>query len=236
MPRPAGPARKRSERPIGAGVLAIAILLVSTAAYSSEPDPLFAGATACASEPDALVATTAATACSSEPDGLVSAVAVPSKEPGAAPMDPQPRSLFLAAESRISREAPSPLSVNVFAQLEETSPSARRRVRLESPGRAWPFALAATADAATTYWALAHGASERNPLLALGRVDVGMVKIIQFPLLAKAIDVVEARHPRLGRRLRWATLVFHAVLAVNNVRMGHSAGELGLGAHPHVRP
>jgi hypothetical protein len=60
-----------------------------------------------------------------------------------------------------------------------------------------------------TYWALAHGGSERNPLVAFRRVDVGMVKIVQFPLLAKAIDTVEARDPRLGRRLRWATLAFH---------------------------
>jgi len=89
---------------------------------------------------------------------------------------------------------------------------------------------------ATTYWALAHGGSERNPLLAFRRIDVGMVKIIQFPLLAKAIDAVEARHPRLGRRLRWATLAFHAVLAVNNVRMGRTAGELGLGARRLAKP
>ena len=106
-----------------------------------------------------------------------------------------------------------------------TAPSSRPRVRLESPGRAWPFALAATADAATTYWALARGGAERNPLLSLGRADVGMVKIIQFPLLAKAIDYIEARHPRLGRHLRWSTLVFHAVLAINNVRIGRMAGD-----------
>jgi hypothetical protein len=107
-------------------------------------------------------------------------------------------------------------------------------VRLESPGRAWPFALAATADAATTYWALAQGGTERNPVLALGHADVGMVKMLQFPLMAKAVDMIEARDPRLGRRLRWATLAFHALLAFNNVRMGRMAGELGLDARRHA--
>lgn len=201
--------------------LAIAILLLSTATYSTERDAVF----------------TTTAACSIEPDGLFPADPVDSMGPPAPPVDPQPRSLFLSAESRVLRADPSEQSAGVLVRVEElASLSPRRRFRLESPGRAWPFALAATADAATTYWALAHGGRERNPLLAFGRVDVGMVKIIQFPLLAKAIDAVEARHPRLGRRLRWATLVFHAVLAVNNVRMGRSAGERGLDARPHGRP
>ncbi len=203
--------------------LAIAILLVSTATYSTAPDGVF----------------TMAAACSIEPDGLFPADPVDSAVPPARTVDPQPqpRSLLLSAESRVRREDPSGQSASVLVRAERlASPSPRRRFRLESPGRAWPFALAATADAATTYWALAHGGSERNPLLAFRRIDVGMVKIIQFPLLAKAIDAVEARHPRLGRRLRWATLVFHAVLAVNNVRMGRSAGEPGLDARRLAKP
>jgi len=152
-------------------------------------------------------------------------------------VDPQPGSLLLSAESRVRHEDLHEQSASVLVRAERlASRSTRRRFRIESPGRAWPFALAATADAATTYWALAHGGSERNPLLAFRRIDVGMLKIIQFPLLAKAIDTVEARHPRLGRRLRWATLAFHAVLAVNNVRMGRAAGELGLGARRLARP
>ena len=201
--------------------LAIAILLASTATYSTEPDAVF----------------TTAAACSIEPDGLFPTDPVDSTVPPAPTVDPQPRSLLLSAESRVLREDPSGQSASVLMRVEGlASPSPRRRFRLESPGRAWPFALAATADAATTYWALAHGGSERNPLLAFRRIDVGMVKIIQFPLLAKAIDTVEARHPRLGRRLRWATLAFHAVLAVNNVRMGRTAGELGLGGRRLAKP
>ena len=201
--------------------LAIAILLVSTATYSTEPDAVFMTAAACSIEPDALFPA----------DPVDSTVPLPPT------VDPQPRSLLLSAESRVLREDPHEQSASVLVRAERlASPSTRRRFRLESPGRAWPFALAATADAATTYWALAHGGSERNPLLAFRRIDVGMVKIIQFPLLAKAIDTVEARHPRLGRRLRWATLAFHAVLAVNNVRIGRTAGDLGLGARRLARP
>jgi hypothetical protein len=201
--------------------LAIAILLVSTATYSIAPDGVF----------------TTVAACSIEPDRLFPADPVDSTVPPAPTVDPQPRSLLLSAESRVRREDPHEQSASVLVRAERlASPSPRRRFRLESPGRAWPFALAATADAATTYWALAHGGSERNPLLAFRRLDVGMVKTIQFPLLAKAIDTVEVRHPRLGRRLRWATLAFHAVLAVNNVRMGRTAGELGLGARRLAKP
>jgi hypothetical protein len=54
-----------------------------------------------------------------------------------------------------------------------------------------------------------------------------MVKMLQFPLLAKAVSMVEAKDPRLGRRLRWATLVFHAVLAFNNVRLGAVSAQRG---------
>jgi len=201
--------------------LAIAILLVSTATYSTEPDAVF----------------TTTAACSIEPDGLFPADPVDSTVPPAPAVDPPPRSLLLSAESRVLREDLHGQSASVLVRAERlVSPSTRRRFRLQSPGRAWPFALAATADAATTYWALAHGGSERNSLLAFRRIDVGMVKIVQFPLLAKAIDTIEARHPRLGRRLRWATLAFHAVLAVNNVRMGRTAGEQGLGARRLARP
>ena len=201
--------------------LAIAILLVSTATHSTQPDGVF----------------TTADACSVEPDALFLADPADSTVLPAPTVDPPPRSLLLSAESRVRREDAHGQSAGVLVHAEWlVSPSTRRPFRLESPGRAWPFALAVTADAATTYWALAHGGSERNPLLALRRLDVGMVKIIQFPLLAKAIDAVEARHPRLGRRLRWATLAFHAVLAVNNVRMGRTAGEPGLGARRLAKP
>jgi hypothetical protein len=54
-----------------------------------------------------------------------------------------------------------------------------------------------------------------------------MVKMLQFPLLAKAVSMVEAKDPRLGRRLRWATLAFHAVLAFNNVRLGAMSAQRG---------
>jgi hypothetical protein len=134
---------------------------------------------------------------------------------------------LIAAESRVNHEDPSQQALRFAVRVDLTAPSTRPRVRLESPGRAWPFALAATADAATTYWALSRGGAERNPLLSLGRADVGMVKMLQFPLLAKAVSMVEAKDPRLGRRLRWATLAFHAVLAFNNVRLGAASAQRG---------
>jgi hypothetical protein len=190
--------------------LAIAILLLSTPVPVTEPDPLFETTVACAVDGDTLFSATESRT-----------------EPAAPAPDPKPRSLSLAAESRVSHEDPSQQAIPFPVRVDLTAPSTLSRVRLESPGRAWPFALAATADAATTYWALARGGTERNPLLALGRVDVGMVKIIQFPLLAKAVDLIEARDPRLGRRLRWATLAFHALLAFNNVRLGHWAAQRG---------
>jgi hypothetical protein len=190
--------------------LAIAILLLATSVTAPETDPLFATATACAVEPDPALPAFDATAA-----------------PVPAPV-PEPRPLLLAAESRIRQEGTGP-AATLFAVRKDglTAPTSRPRGRLQSPGRAWPFALAATADAATTYWALARGGAERNPLLAVGRADVGMVKIIQFPLLAKAIDYLEARHPRLGRPLRWTTLVFHAVLAAHNVKIGRGAAQRG---------
>ena len=200
--------------------LTIAILLVSTAPYSTVSDP---------------VAETT-TACSIEPDGLFSPSPAVDPGPEARPADAAPHSLFLAVESRVRREEPGAHALAFVVRAEPwAAPSARAR-RLEFPGRTWPFALAVTADAATTYWALARGGLEKNPLLALGRLDIGMVKIVQFPLLAKAIDKVEARYPRLGRHLRWATLVFHAALAINNVRLGRTAGELGLGGRRLARP
>lgn len=202
------------------GSLTIAILLVSPAAYSTASDPV--------------VETT--TACSVEEDGLFSPSTAGSPGSETRPADAAPRSLFLAVESRVRREEPSAHSLAFVVQAEPWAAPSPRARGLEFPGRTWPFALAVTADAATTYWALARGGLERNPLLALGRLDVGMVKIVQFPLLAKAIDAIEARHPRLGRRLRWATLVFHAALAFNNVRLGRTAGERGLGARRLARP
>jgi hypothetical protein len=187
--------------------LAIAILLVATSAPAPAPDPLFETPAACAVEPDVVVF--------AAPEALAGLAS-----PTAAP---EPRSLFLAAESRVRDEDPSK---SVAIQVEGlAAPSTSPRRRLTSPGHAWPFALAATADAATTYWALGRGGTERNPLLAMGRLDVGMVKMAQFPLLAKAVDLIEGRNPRLGRRLRWTTLIFHAVLAANNVRLGRFAAQ-----------
>jgi hypothetical protein len=186
--------------------LALTILLVATSARAPEPDPLFETPAACALEPAVVFAA---------PDALAGTAA-----PTAAS---EPRSLFLAAESRVRDEDPSK---SVAIQVERlTEPSTSPRSRLTSPGHAWPFALAATADAATTYWALGRGGTERNPLLAMGRLDVGMVKMAQFPLLAKAVDLIEGKNPRLGRRLRWTTLIFHAVLAANNVRLGRFAAQ-----------
>jgi hypothetical protein len=189
------------------GSLTIAISLLATPANATEPDRWFESPIACAVEPDTFAPPSDART-----------------EPAATAPDPEPRSLVLAAESLVRHDGPGASLLRVDGL---TAPSARSRLRLESPGRAWPFALAATADAATTYWALARGGAERNPLLALGRLDVGMVKIVQFPLLAKAVDIIERRSPRLGRRLRWTTLVFHAVLAFNNVRLGASAAQRG---------
>jgi hypothetical protein len=198
--------------------LALAILLLSASTQPGAPDPLFEPTIACASAGDTLF---------SAPE--------PTTEPAAPAADPEPRSLLIAAESRVNHEDPGQQSMPFAARFDRlTAPSTAPRTRLASPGRAWPFALAATADAATTYWALSRGGAERNPLLALGRADVGMVKMLQFPLLAKAVDMIAARDPRLGRRLRWATLAFHALLAFNNVRLGRMAGELGPGAQRHA--
>ena len=202
--------------------LAIAILLLATPATTAGPDPMFEATVTCGVEPDPFVAAlqvpVASEAAAAPEATTATAVASP---------DPEPRSLALAAESLVRDGDPSAFLVHVE---RVAAPSPLKRIRLESPGRAWPYALAATADAATTYWALARGGVERNPLLSLGRADVGMVKILQFPLIAKALDVIEGRNPRLGRRLRWTTLVFHAVLAFNNVRLGRAAGEPGLAA------
>ena len=148
-----------------------------------------------------------------------------------APFDAGPPSLALAVQSRLSREDARPRAVLVPRVEGLAARNARPAAGLALPGRAWPFALAAAADVTTTYWALGRGAQERNPLLVPGRLDVVMVKIVQFPLLTRAIDAVEARHPRLGRHLRWLSLVFHAALAVHNVRMGRSASTTEL-----VRP
>jgi hypothetical protein len=210
------------------GSLAIAILLLAPPATSAEPAPLFETTFACAVEAEAFVTVfESTTASDAAATSEARAVLVAADE------DPEPRSLALAAESLVRDGDPSLFAVRVE---RPTAPSPLKRIRLESPGRAWPFALAATADAATTYWALSRGGVERNPLLAVGRMDVGMVKFLQFPLIAKALDVIEGRNPRLGRRLRWTTLVFHAVLAFNNVRLGRAAGEPGLGARRTVRP
>ena len=188
------------------GSLAIAILLVATSTAAPEPDPLFETSPACVVEADAVFA---------DADVLIA--------PAAPVASPEPRSLSEAAESLMRDEDPSR---SIAIQVDRlAAPAASPSRRLVSPGRAWPFALAATADAATTYWALGRGGAERNPLLAMGRLDVGMVKMAQFPLLAKVVDLVEGKNPRLGRRLRWTTLIFHAVLAANNVRLGRFAAQ-----------
>jgi hypothetical protein len=130
-----------------------------------------------------------------------------------------------------------------------TRPAARLRAALASglpaflvvlllaiaPGAAWARTLVPMDGTQTDhlrayglmYWALARGGTERNPVLALGHADVGMVKMLQFPLIAKAVDMIEARDPRLGRRLRWVTLAFHALLAFNNVRLGAASAQRG---------
>ena len=192
--------------------LAIAMVLLSAPAPAGASDPLFEPTVACAVAGDTLFAAPESTT------DLAAPVPVP---------DPEPRSLVLAAASRVSREDPSQQAFPLAVRVDLPAPSTPSRVRLESPGRAWPFALAATADAATTYWALAQGGTERNPVLALGHADVGMVKMLQVPLLAKAVDMIEARDARLGRRLRWATLAFHALLAFNNVRLGAASAQRG---------
>jgi hypothetical protein len=166
---------------------------------------------------------------------LVSTASGLATEPHPTPLDPGPPSLVVAAQSRISREDASQSVVVTRAEGLPPRPT-RPPASLALSGRAWPFALAAAADATTTYWALGRGAYERNPLLVPGRLDVVAVKIIQFPLLTKAIDAVEARHPRLGRHLRWVSLVFHAALAIHNVRMGRSAVQLGLDVRPAPLP
>jgi hypothetical protein len=199
--------------------LALVIVLLSTPLPSTEPDPLFDAPVACA---------------------IARAPPFPdpasSTDPLAPAPDPELRPLALAAEWKVSNEDLSqqaiPLSVG-FDHLTALPTTSRRR--LESPGRGWPFALAVTADAATTYWALSRGGTERNPLLLVGRADMGMVKILQFPLLAKAVDMVAARNPRLGRRLLWTTLVFHALLAFNNVRLGRAAVDRGPDGRPKPR-
>ena len=212
------------------GSLTIAILLLAPAASTAAPAPGFEAPLACAVEPEAFDPVSAAPAAS---EVAAAAAADAAATPVNANADLEPRSLVLAAESLVRDGDPSPFVVHLE---RPAAPSPLKRIRLESPGRAWPFALAATADAATTYWALARGGVERNPLLGLGRADIGMVKILQFPLIAKALDVIAGRNPRLARRLRWTTLVFHAVLAFNNVRLGRAAGEPGLGAKRTVNP
>ncbi|HUG55063.1 MAG TPA: hypothetical protein VMR21_15760 [Vicinamibacteria bacterium] len=164
---------------------------------------------------------------------LASAVAVLGAEPHPTSLESRPRPLALAVDARIQREDVRKQSLFV-PRVEGLVVPPARTPGLEFSGRSWPFALAAAADATTTYWALGRGAHERNPLLAAGRLDVVMVKLVQFPLLSKAIGAVEARHPRLGRHLRWVSLAFHAALAFHNLRMGRSASQLGLEGPPRT--
>jgi len=147
--------------------------------------------------------------------------------------DAGPRTLVLDLESRIASDEASRPSVT---RAGERLTSSTRPARLEYSGRAWPFALGVTADALTTQWAVGRGCFERNPLLGVGGLDLAMVKMVQFPLLALAVDALERRHPRLGHGLRWATLAFHGVLAFHNVRMGLAAGRPGTAARPPGSP
>jgi hypothetical protein len=151
--------------------------------------------------------------------------------------DPEPRSLRLAAETRVLQDdaAPRPSSLPT-PDLGLALPSRRSASFLAYSGRTWPLVLGAAADAATTSWALGRGADERNPLLSPGRLDVLMVKMIQLPLLMRALDAVEARHPRLGHQLRRASIVFNVLLAVSNVRAGRAAGRVPLAVRPVTLP
>lgn len=151
--------------------------------------------------------------------------------------DPEPRSLRLAAETRVLQDdaIPRPSSLPT-ADLELALPSRRSASFLAYSGRTWPLVLGAAADAATTSWALGRGADERNPLLSPGRLDVLMVKMIQLPLLMRALDMVEARHPRLGRQLRRASVAFHVLLAISNLKAGRAAGRAALAVRPVTLP
>ena len=195
-----------------------------------------------ATDPDALFAPEETPACSIPapaplPDWLQASPPEPAPErtdPRAAGAAGTP-SLALVVESRLGREAveawarPSaalePVSV---APPTRRTPARRGRFGLQFSGRAWPFAVAAAADVASTHWGLGRGGSEKNPFLASGRMDLGMVKIVQFPLLFVAVEALQSTHPRWARQLRWLILAFHGALAVNNVRVGRSI-DRGLG-------
>jgi len=99
--------------------LAIAILLVATSAPAPAPDPLFETPAACAVEPDVVVF--------AAPEALAGLAS-----PTAAS---EPRSLFLAAESRVRDEAPSK---SLAIQVERLTAPSMSTHRLTSPGRAWP--------------------------------------------------------------------------------------------------
>jgi hypothetical protein len=208
--------------PMAAVLLAVGISITPTAAQATDPLAL-------------VVVAEDTRACSIAPEPLTGWLGVDALQDVARRIEPHAvttvatRSLVLAAESRVDREDAWEPFVSVSSQTLTAAPD-RTRGRLWYPGRAWPFALAATADAATTYWGLRRGASERNPLLAFGRLDVGMVKIVQFPLLAMASDYLQAAHPRWGRPLRWVIFAFHAALAVNNVRLGRSVSPSDVNA------
>src|SRR5262249_38953346 len=153
--------------------------------------------------------------CSAE-EGEPLCVDATSTAPAAIPAAPAatevgPRSLRLAAASRVTREEDA--SRQSFAPSAEVLAWSAERPRGHfDAAHAWPMAVGLTADALSTYWALQRGAVERNPLLSSSSFDVAMAKIVQFPLLTLAVDSVERHHPKLGRQLRWATLVFHAAL------------------------
>src|SRR5262245_44145766 len=150
-----------------------------------------------------------------EPQACVAVDAVPMCVAEVAPTpaaDAGQRSLLRAAESRVTREDASRQSFSLAIDGLALS-SERPRSQVKYSGHAWPFAVGATADALSTYFALQRGGFERNPLLSSSGFDVAMAKMVQFPLLALAAKEVEKRNPRMGRTLRWATLAFHAALA-----------------------
>src|SRR5580765_8044233 len=104
--------------------LAIAILLLSAPTSAGAADPLFEPARACTIGDDTLF---------SAPESRTEPAA-----PVPAP-DQEPRSLVLAAASRVNREDASQQAFPLAVRVDLRAPSTRSRVRLESPGRAWPF-------------------------------------------------------------------------------------------------
>jgi hypothetical protein len=141
-----------------------------------------------------------------------------------ASVDPAPRATPLARTIDVTLRFPDPALPYHFHPVRKRVVRPREDpARVAVSGRAWPFAVAATADLVSTAWALERGGVERNPLFRPGRLDMVAAKLVQVPLIAKLTDVIEGRYPRAGRYLRYAILVIHAAIAAHNVRMGRLA-------------